>query len=238
MPLINVWVNPLKWPDADPPTPVQAEPTPSSLVEYLTAPNVETGFDALVERYQRISSLQDPLFVAPAERNILEKLVWPLRHAKGSYALGNYLGCIGLCGLAGEMVALLLWDISKPLLLGGHFDESAQRALLGSSFERLGQQRRVQVLEGLGLIEHDAVVAFDGLRDIRRRYLHLYSQDHVTIADDALRAYEDALTDVAGVLGQSVEDGRCLLRPDLMAYLKEKGLVDVGEGDASDDNGG
>lgn len=229
MPLISMWVNPLKWLDADPKMPAQTEPTASGLVDYLTSPNVGSGFDALVERYRLISEVQDPLFVAPAEQNILEKLVWPLRHAKGSYALGNYLGCIGMCGMVGEMVALLLWDISQPLLQERHLDDSAQRALFGSSFERLGQQKRVQVLKGLSIIEHDSVVAFDALREIRRRYLHFYSQHHVRIADDALRAYEYALAVVAVVLGQSVSEGRLLLRPDLMAYLEAHGLVDAGE---------
>jgi len=235
MPLINMWVNPLKWLDADPRSPAQGKPTPSSLVSYLTSPDVEGGFDALVARYHQVSEMQDPLFAALAERNILEKLVWPLRSAKGNYALGNYLGCIGLSGMVGEMVALLLWDISQPQLAKRHLDDAAQRALFGRSFERLGQQRRVEVMEGLGLVERDSVVAFDGLRNIRRRYLHLYSQDHAHIADDALKAYGHAITVVAGVLGQSMNEGRLLLRSDLMDYLKERGLLDAGDDDEPQD---
>jgi len=235
MPLMKMWVNPLKWLDADPRSPVQGEATPGGLVDYLTSPDADGGFDALVARYRQISAVQDPLFVAPAERNILEKLVWPLRNAKGNYALGNYLGCIGLSCMVGEMVALLLWDISQPQLEKRHLDDAAQRVLLGRSFEKLGQQRRVEVLEGLGLVEQDSVVAFDGLRNIRRRYLHLYSQDHVCIAGDALKAYEHAVTVVAAVLGQSVSEGRLLLRSDLMAYMEAHGLINASEDDEPQD---
>ena len=67
--------------------------------------------------------------------------------------------------------------------------------------------------------------AFDSLRTIRRRYLHLLSQPHAQVAPDARRAYEDALKVVAIVLGQTFKDGAVVLRPDLMAYLSEKGIV-------------
>jgi uncharacterized protein (DUF433 family) len=35
--------------------------------------------------------VSDPLFVAPAEKNILQKLVWPLRHAKRRLAAERWL---------------------------------------------------------------------------------------------------------------------------------------------------
>lgn len=230
MPLIEVWVNPLKWMEIDSAGLIDSDRTLGGLFEYLTSPDAEPGFDALVARYRKISAVrQDPLFVAPMERNILQKLVWPLRHAKGSYALGDYLGCIGLCGLVGEMVGILVWEISKPLLHGGPLYNDAKRLLRGQSFENLGQKRRIQILEELGLIKQESVKAFQDLRQIRRRYLHFFSKDHARAANDARKAYEYALIVVAAVLGQTVTDGRIQLRPDLMEYLREHGVVDAGE---------
>jgi hypothetical protein len=46
------------------------------------------------------------------------------------------------------------------------------------------------------------------------------------LAADARAAYEQALRVVAVVLGVAFEDGGIALRPDLMTYLTERGLVE------------
>ena len=224
------WINPLKCPEIDllpnvPGTEVGEPPAPDRLLDYLYAPEVDRSPAAFVARYKEIATVPDPFPVVPAEPTILEKLVWPLRHAKGSYALGNYVGCIALCGMVGEMVAILLWDISKVVLQSQVMTEAQQRALFGSSFERLGQERRVDILHTLKLLDDPTKGAFDSLRAVRRKYLHLLSQTHAQVAPDARRAYEDALKVVAVVLGQTFKQGAVVLRPDLMAYLVEKGVA-------------
>jgi hypothetical protein len=221
------WINPLKCPEIDLPPHAAAGGTPDAerLLDYLYAPEVDRSREAFVARYKEIAAVPDPLFVVPAEPTILEKLVWPLRHAKGSYALGDYLGSIALCGMVGEMVAILLWDISKVALQGHTMSEPEQRSMLGSSYEKLGQERRVDVLHTLRLVDATTKASFDSLRTIRRKYLHFFSQTHAQVAPDARRAYQDALAVVAVVLGQSFQAGAVVLRPELMAYLTEKGIV-------------
>lgn len=113
MPVLPAWINPLQCPEFD----LQAadSPTPGAdrLLDYLFAPEDDRSPDAFVLRYREIAAVPGTLFIAPKEPTILEKLIWPLRHAKGCYALANCLGCIALCGMVGEMVAILLWDIWK-----------------------------------------------------------------------------------------------------------------------------
>jgi hypothetical protein len=226
MPLFRGWVNPLKFPELDLNMIEQGDPTAENILDFLSAPQLDGGVDAFCQRYREIAALNDPIPVAPAESTILEKLVWPLRHAKGSYALGSYLSCIALCGMVGEMVALLLWEISNVTLQNNPLDEAAERALLGSSFERLGQERRTQVLLSFGRINAETKVAFDSLREIRRRYLHFLSQAHEQLAADARTAYEQALSVVSVVLGVAFKEEGIALRPDLMAYLTRRGLVE------------
>ena len=147
MPLFKIWVNPLKCPEIDLDPASSAVPTEAQLLDYLFAPEGNKGCGTFVTRYRDIAC-EDTLFLAPAEKNLLQKLVWPLRHAIGSYALGNFLGCIALCGMVGKMVAILLWDISKVRLKEKTWDEEAQKAIFGSTFERLNQDRRTKVLSG------------------------------------------------------------------------------------------
>jgi hypothetical protein len=200
-------------------------PPSDRLLDYLFAPEVDRRREAFVERYREVTAAADTISVAPAEPTILGKLIWPLRQAKGSYALGNYLGCIALCGMVGEMVAILLWDISKVDLHGKPMTEDDQRSILGNTFERLGQERRVDVLRSLNLIDDDAKSAFASLRGIRRQYLHLLSKAHSQATTDARQAYKNAVQVVALVLGQTFRDGAVVLRGDLMTYLTEKGIV-------------
>ena len=227
MPVLKAWVNPLKCPEIDFQSSGSGVPAADRLLDYLFAPELERGCEIFVVRYRELAAVTDPIPMAPAESTILEKLIWPIRQAKGSYALGNYLGCIALCGMVGEMVSILLWDISKVSFRGGVMTEEDQRAILGSTFERLGQERRIQVLRGLSLIDDNTKEAFDNLRTIRRKYLHLLSQPHAQVAPDAKQAYKDTLHVVAVVLGQTFTDGAVVLRADLMAYLTEKGLVEA-----------
>lgn len=226
MPTFPGWINPLKCPEIDfvngQPT---IDPTPDRLLAYLHAPQIDSSPAAFVARYKEIAAVPDPLPIVPAEPTILEKLVWPLRHAKGSYSLGNHVACIALCGMVGEMVAMLLWDISKVTLQGQSMNEIQQRALFGDRFERLGQHRRVDILHALRLVDDSTKAAFDRLREIRRKYLHLLSQSHTQVASDARQAYENALKVVAVVLGLTIKDGAVVLRPDLVAYLTEKGVI-------------
>lgn len=226
MPLLPAWINPLQCPDIDPEPGDAPAPGPDRLLDYLFAPEADRTAEAFVARYREIPAPAGVLVIVPKESTILEKLVWPLRNAKGSYALANFIGCISLCGMVGEMVALLLWDISKVHLQTHPMTKAEQEDFFGSSFEKLGQERRVRILHTLNLIDDDARHAFDSLRQIRRSYLHFLSKTHAQAPSDALLAYEAALKLVSVVLGiASGPEGTVAVRPDLMAYLTEKGLV-------------
>lgn len=224
MPVLTVQLNPLMFSAIEAASNGSPVPTVDEILEYLLSPDVTRTRDGFAVRYNEISA-PDDLPVAPNEPTILEKLVWPLRHAKGSYALGNFLGCIALCGVVSEMVAVLLWDISKVRLGSDIMTEQKQADLFASSFEKLGQDRRTKVLHAFKLIDDEAKVAFDELRILRRRYLHLLSQTHEEISSDARRAYAATVRLVKVVLPPSFQNGILMLRPDLMAYLVEKGLA-------------
>ena len=227
MSTFKAWINPLKCPEIDMAEPGAATPKANRLFDYLFAPEGDRSADAFVERYKEIAAVDDSLPIAPAESNILDKLVWPLRHAKGNYALGNYLGCIALCGMVGEMVAILLWEMSKVTLHGKLMAAADEKAIFGHAFEKLGQERRIKVLHALELIDADMERAFDSLREIRRKYLHFFSQTHAQVAPDAQQAFKDAIKVVSVVLGQTFKDGAVVLRPDLMAYLTKRGIITV-----------
>ena len=101
MRLMNAQINPLAFLDIDgPPAPnVPDQPTPQTILEFVCPPGIPSDVASLVKRYKEIGSEPVRLVAAPAEQRILDKLVWPLRHAKASYMVGNYLAVIALAGM-------------------------------------------------------------------------------------------------------------------------------------------
>lgn len=229
--LVPVFVNPLvcffadeAWSDMD-----LRQPDLESLLEYLCTPGEECSVQSVISRYREIKDEPQGIFAAPSEPQILEKLIWPLRNAKASYMLGNYLGTVSLCGTVAEMIAILLFDISRLEFRGAVMTEEIQKTLFGSTFEKLGQDRRVSILLGLNVIDPKAKSLFDEIRRIRKRYLHFFSQDHSALASDAVACYQATLQVVISVIGQEIRDGKIALNPKLMDYLHHKGIVQDSE---------
>jgi len=162
----QAWINPLAFLEVDHPW-AEMGPAPSAeaILSFLCPPGLAADAAGLVARYKAISTEPVRLFAAPAEPRILEKLVWPLRHAKASYVVGNNLAVVALCGMVSEMVAVLLWQLGEVSLNGRAMAADEETALFGSSFEKLGQDRRVKVLAAYGIVATDVVKMFDTMTD-------------------------------------------------------------------------
>lgn len=231
----KAWINPLQFLEVDQPWTPPNSPLPSAneTFRFLCSPNLESDVENIVARYRQISVEKPRLFAVPAEDRILEKLVWPLRHAKASFSLGNYLGTISLCGLVSEMIAVLLFEMTDARLNNQPMEESDEEALFGRSFERLDQKRRIDVLKAYGSIDDEKKQAFDSIRNIRRKYLHLWSQDHDSLAGDAVTVFKAAVFLVGNVIGQDISaDGKIMLNPALTKYLEKTGTYEPTEDSA------
>lgn len=205
------------------------EATPEAILEFLCAPGLEADVTALVDRYREIQLETDPLFIAPNDKDILDRLVWPLRQAIGAYMLGNYLGTIALCGLVAEMLAIMVFEVADPEINGSTMCDDEQKKLFGSTFERLGQHRRVEILQAYGLIDGELKASFDRIRETRRKYLHVWSSDHSKLPDDAVECFRRTLAIVVSRLTGSIRDGALVLDPKLIGYLRRNGVFGTDE---------
>ena len=102
-----------------------------------------------------------------------------------------------------------------------------QEMLFGSEFERLDHRRRVDILFVLGTIRAEQKANFDHVRDRRRKYLHLYSHDDISVQSDARTVFLATVELVVDIVGQDMRDGVVMLRPELVAYLRDRGLARV-----------
>lgn len=220
---IQAFINPLAFLEVDAriihpkEEPLGAE----QVLRFLCAPGSRRTIADFVERYERISGKDRRLFAAPAEVRLLDRLIWPLRHAIGSFMVGNPIGTISLCGMVGEMAAILIFDLARVRINNEPFDEDKQKALLGMSFEKLGQERRVAVLRAYKLIDDELSQAFNTIRTKRRRYLHLWSADHQSLESDAVDCFQAAKVIVVSALGLGVQNGKLMLRPEIYDYLRQ-----------------
>ncbi len=226
---LKAFINPLQFIHVDEPW-ASTLPDPVShetIVQFLSTPGLSIEIKDLISRYREISTEKVRLFAVPYEDRILEKLVWPLRHAKSGYMIGNYLGTISLCGMVAEMVAMLISDISEFKINQKLMEKADQEALFGSEFEKLGQDRRVKVLKVYNIIDDETKRYFDTIRTARKRYLHLWSQDHESLPRDAVEVFQAAVALVARVIGQNVREGMFVLNPAIEKYLDRTGVIET-----------
>jgi len=191
---------------------------------YICTPGENRDIKVLEKRYKEISRGNKNLFAAPNEERILQKLIWPLRHAKSNYMLGNYIGTIALCGMVAEMISILLFEISEFRFKNRQMTNDDQKAIFGSAFEKLPQERRVKILCAYDIVSQETKKLFDLIRVKRNRYLHLWSQDIDNLSKDSIDIFNATLSLVVELIGQDIVDGKIVLRPAMLKYLKRKGL--------------
>jgi hypothetical protein len=74
------------------------------------------------------------------------------------------------------------------------------------------------------LIDAAARGRFNTIRETRRGYLHLWSQDHDSLPGDAIRSYHAAVALVATTIGQEFSDGKVVISQPLVKYLERQGV--------------
>ena len=218
----SAWINPLSFIELDGHPPVRSAPTPESVLAFVCEPGVPPDVSAFADRYREIASRETRIFAPPSEARILEKLIWPLRHAKASYMVGNYVGTMSLCGMVTEMATIFAFQLAEVQLNQQVMGETEERALSGRTFEKLGQHRRIQIIKAYGLIPDEVATALELIRETRTKYLHFWTKDHDAPEQDAVRVYEAATLVVSKVIGQDIKDGKLMLNPSVIKYLKNR----------------
>ena len=219
---LSAFVNPLKlfeWEKVPIPT-LPENPTPEHLLKFLCSLGLSADMAAFKMRYREVSTKDQGLVLSLQESELVENLFDPLRQAKTSYLIGNYVGTIGLCGMVAEKVAILIHAINTP-------DEGEQER-----FERDGQACRVGTLKRRSLVLNDSVKAFGAIRAARKGYLHYWtSTSDDRTAKEAVHVYGAAIQLVLTAMEIGFTNGQITLAPPLVKYLKARGAIRPDEKD-------
>ena len=226
---IEVFINPLQLLEIDDPwaSAIKKSLTPDAIFKFMCTPGVPSDIESLSNRYKEISQEKPRLFIAPHDQRILEKLIWPLRHAKASYIVGNFLSTISLCGMVAEMIAIFIFEIS---LLDDLVIKSKKGDVVSSEyFEKLTQDQRVKILFKNKVIDNILKTEFDFIRQTRRKYLHLWSHDHDLLPHDALTIFHTMVSIVVKAFGLDISHGELVLKPNVLKYLNKSGTYKTKE---------
>jgi len=127
--------------------------------------------------------------------------------------------------MVAEMVAILTFDMSEIKLNSEPLSKKDQIRLFGSSFEKLGQHKRVEVLTGFKVIKEDIRNHFITIKNIRKKYLHFWSEEQENIEEDARTVFGAAVQLVGETIGNEIKDGKLKINPPFRKYLKTLGII-------------
>lgn len=137
--------------------------------------------EALLERYVKADEKMSRISAGTSESDIHNLLINTLASAKRSYTYGEFLACIELCALHGEMIANYLCVINKEVLYSNATKEKLssedqnsinkyQKAKFFSN--RINQQFRINWLRIGNIISEKDKKNLTDVHKLRRKYFH------------------------------------------------------------------
>jgi hypothetical protein len=131
--------------------------------------------------------------------------------------------------MVAEMVAILMYEVREFTINGKPLDEKTQKGIFSMSFEKLGQDRKIEVLNALSMINEQEKQAFTTVKTIRKNYLHYLSQPHDKIRENARTAFGATANLVVWLMGLGVAAGAMKLDQRFLNYLKKVEFIKPGQ---------
>lgn len=191
-----------------------------SMIKHVLGLSPELMPREVLERYVEISSKETYMAIFPHTDKLFERFLLPLKSAKRLYCIAEYLASIEVSAHVGEMLALLLWQMTPITLNGKRIDPSIEKSIWGREFEKMGQEKRINLLQTFGAVSDDDARDLDYLRSTRRKYFHFWYSEIGNIKEDSLNCFLKSATLVKNVLKIEYNKGSVSVNPLLSDYLK------------------
>jgi len=123
-----------------------------------------------ITRYCEITDQDTHLSIIPSQdyAQLTSRIIQPIILGKKYYALGEYVSCIAMSGLAAEMMTLVIWNMSEFSIAEKLLTEEDQKIFFG----RMDQERRIKLLRLTNAIKDDDQNMLEQIRKIRNKYTH------------------------------------------------------------------
>lgn len=144
----------------------------------------------ILERFCKINTKENSMNIVPS----IEKILKPFRYACKSFCFGLYGPSISMSAVAAESLQIILWEMNSPTIKNKKITEIQEKKIFGRKFEKLEQNRRIEILETFEFISKEQKEKFCHIRDKRNLYLHPWKEDFENEEGDACLCYEEAFS--------------------------------------------
>lgn len=223
---ITFFVNPLFLFNASNfPTNEKKELTSLDVLEYLASDNKLMSVAEMKNNYQLLDEKISSFFGVPSEAQILNKMIFPLKRAVGYFVIGNYRESIAVAAFVAEMATIFKFQIYNISLLERPIVTELDESKNLGEIELLPQGKRIKKLLDEEVINHDLACKFDFVRLKRNKYLHSITKEDNGIQDIAKAVIENTIDIMKAVTGLRIGNGKVLLDPRVIEYLRKKGFL-------------
>ncbi len=116
-------------------------------------------------------------------------------------------------------MAIFLWRSANITIKGQPMTDGQEIKLFGYTFEKLGQERRIDILHAMSTIDEKQLQKFNDIRGLRRRYLHYWDPSE-TEQKDALRITKISLGLAKDIADIQLDQGKIKsVSPSLLRWF-------------------
>lgn len=186
--------------------------------------SVNLNNDRLVERHQELFCYNDEPFIIPAEPKIINKIILPLKFAKISYMIGNYIGCIALCETVLEMICILKMEINNTKLKR---NKDIFNLITQKEYDDMEQDKRIRILHSYKIINNSESQKLKEIKKKRNDYLHCLHVDDSNIVRDSQETYKTTIRIFQSLLlkNKKEQNGGFSFHDDMIKYLEKQKYI-------------
>lgn len=189
---------------------------------YASGTNFTNRCNNLLKRNDRFRKVVDSLNALPFNSDLHAKVIAPLKQAYGAFVTGNYLSTLAQCGMIGEMIAIFDFEVGASRSKAQPIDPKKGKPITLKRFEELGQEPRISILLHNNFIDSSCGQSLNKIRKNRNRYLHLWSQSHQQIENDAYQVLCETVKLIKASFFSSDQEQKTKMKPEVRSYLSQK----------------
>lgn len=175
----------------------------------------------ILERFREINTTDTFMSVAPS----IQKLLKPIKDSCKAYSLGLYSASVALSAVAAESMQILIWEMHGIKINGTVMTTDQEKTIFGKKFERIYQDRRIEMLYTYNWITLDQKSIFHNIRIVRNRYLHSWSEDFSSEKEEALLCYHQAFKLFREITGVTLNSASSVAaNPLLIQWMSRQAL--------------
>lgn len=188
----------------------EVDKTESAHVAHFFSLPIDKLTRELLTRYVIACEAMNNVSVGSYHDEIRVKLINMIANAKRCFCYGEYLACIELCALHGEMLANFLCIVNKEFIsntavtdkLSDWLKNSVQSHLSKDDFyDAMNQKHRILWLMGGDVLSKNDGDDLLEIHEIRKKYFHHWEHNHGDVNNDAL----NSLTMISKVASKHLE---------------------------------